>query len=291
MKAEEPKSAEAPVTTTVTDPTAPTPHSGPPPETVGEGIKEMWDGAKAAFAQNVNPKVLAGVIAVVVVGGLWWYLAQQNRKSASAQWSGFEQLTTAKDLDEFIKNNPKTTVGKVARMEQARIWLGPEGIAFLSVRDKETRKKGIEAVEKARDEFTKLSAEFDDVTLKGEALRNAAEAELALVGIPKDGGGSRGSVDVAVELYRKLAKLCGETTPAGESAKKRADDLAARATQVADLGKILNERMSPLPTPDIKPPADIKPPEIPNPTPPPDIKPPADVKPPVPPVVPPPTKK
>lgn len=281
MKAEDQKDAAAAAPTSApvtTDPNAPTPHSGKEPESVGEGIQEMWGGVKAAFA-SVNPKAIGIVLGIAIIGGLWWYLARESRRSASSVWTSFEELGTQTDLEKFIEDHKKSTAGRVARLEQARIWAGPEGIAFLSVRDQKLRMKGIENLEKARDEFAKLADEFDDVTLKGQALEQASDAELALVGIPKQGSQeSRGTVEKAVEYLRRLVKLCGEKTAAGEKFAKRANELESKVAEIRLLGSTLNSRMSPPPIPDIKPPADIKPPEvptppIPTPTPPPVIPP------------------
>lgn len=288
MKAEERKDAEpAPATDTVTPPSPAKLEA----ESVADGINEMWGGIRATLG-GINPKFVGIVLGVALVGGLWWYLARESRRAASHQWTAFAELSTQADLDKFAADNAKSLVGRVARLEQARILVGPDGITQLAGRDRERRKKAIENVEKARDDFAKLADEFDDITLKGEALRGAASAELALVGIPKDGKPDdfRGSVEKAIEFYKRLAKVAGEKTAAGEAAVKRAADLELRVAEVRSLGMALHQAMTPPAIPDIKPPVDLKPFD-PTPIPTPSPTPPGTVVPPPPVIPPPPTKK
>ena len=61
--------------------------------------------------------------------------------------------------------------------------------------------------------------------------------------------GFRGSVEKAIELFRQYAKLAGDT--AGESARKMADELEAKKSDVEQLGRFINARMAPLTPPPI----------------------------------------
>ena len=95
----------------------------------------------------------------------------------------------------------------------------------------------------------KLADEFkDDLTLQAQAIDGAAHAELALVGIPKTvrrwpSADYRGTVDKAIELFRRYAKLAGDT--AGAPAKKMADELEAKKQDVAALGMLSEHEADP----------------------------------------------
>lgn len=295
MKADEPTPlASTPDPITGISPTTPgseaeTPtQTATPPGSVSEGINELWQG----FRNTVpwNPRIAGIVLGAVLVGGVWWYLSKESRTAASHLWTEFTVSDTLGGLGKFATDNPNTVQGRVARLEQARQQFGPQGVALLPARDPARRTTGIDNIEKARSEFLKLAEEFPDVALKAEALRGAAESELALVGIPKAGSSSddfRGSVKAAVDLYRKLGKLLGETTPLGEAAVRRANDLENRSTDVRMLGVELNQLVAgsgdPFHNP-VRPPPDLS-------TPPPTPAPPKAPIDPIPIPVPPPTSK
>jgi hypothetical protein len=167
----------------------------------------------------------------------------------------------------------------VARLQKARQLLGPQGVMQMSNNlDPAVRAKALKSIEEAREIFAKLADEFkDDLTLTAQALDGAAHAELALVGIPKENSAEepRGTVDKAIELFRRYAKVAGDT--AGEPAKKMADELekimkdGAKEGKVTplQLGRYLNEKLNPKPKPDIKIPPSLTPsPSPPTPNPP-----------------------
>jgi hypothetical protein len=220
---------------------------------------------RAKSGQVVSPRVLGVVLAVVLVGGVWWYLAASNRKSASLQWAGLALLnrdTSPSRLEEFAKENKDSVAGRLARLEQARIQLGPEGIAALQLRDTDRRAKGIASIEAARDEMVKLADEFKgDKTLQATCLTAAAEAELALVGVSNSptGTDSKGTVGKAAELLRKAADAIGPATPVGEQLITRAKDLEANKAKVEEVGARLNGLLMPPPslTPPTVPPGGL----------------------------------
>lgn len=277
------------------DPHHPHHHHRPQP-TVIDAVKGFFKSLQAAGLWNT--KIAAGILAVVAIGGAWWFLSKANRDVASAEWRDLERTVAPTDIEKLSESSKGSVVGKIARLEYARNLFGPEGLAMLPFR--EGRTKGVANVEKARDEFLKLSSEFpNDKAIQGECLANAAEAELALVGVPKEGGTeSRGSVDTAVDYYRKLAKSIGEKTAVGEKALKRAEELEKNKGRIREIGLAIANRLTPPPVPDIKTPPSLTPP-IQTPTPPstrpilPPILPTPTTKAPMPTVVPPPvpTKK
>jgi hypothetical protein len=210
---------------------------------LARGVGTLVDRAKSG---RWNYRLIGLVLLVVLVGGSAWYLWSVSQRGTSQQWTDLARANTQVDLKKVADDHPDSTAGRVARLQLARIQLGPEGIAQLSDRNREKRTKGIESVESARKDLTKLADEFaDDKALQAASLQAAAEAELALVGIPQDGSpASRGSVDKAVELYRKVAMALGEGTPAGEEAKKRADELARNKDQIENVGRTLHDYLS-----------------------------------------------
>ena len=220
---------------------------------------DLAAGAKALVqkvktGQVVPPKVLAGVLAVALIGGAWYYFAKSSRSAAATSWARFADLVRTggpTDLEEFAKINGTDTPGRLARLELARAKLGADGIAKLAVKDVEQRSKAVASIEAARGELTTLADEFKgDKTLQTSCLLDAAEAELSLVGIAKTPGGSdfRGTVAGCVALLKQAADAIGGDTAAGQAIAKRMADLEANKAQVEEVGVKLNSLLTPPPS-------------------------------------------
>lgn len=182
-------------------------------------------------------------ILVSLAAALYWYLARENRRANSQQWLSYTQVGS--DAANFAEVNKGTVAGRVARLDLARALLGEKGIATLGRNDTAVRNQGITNIEKAREQFLELAKEFaGDKTLSAACTLEAAEAELALVGIPKDATTTepRGTVLRAAELTREAAKLVGDSTPAGEKLLARAKELEANALALTAAGEELNRR-------------------------------------------------
>lgn len=212
--------------------------------------------ARARTGHFLSPRgyrILGITLVVLLAGGIWYYLTRAGRLAASRQWAALAQPDA--DLADYAANNPDTLAGKVARLQQARTLLGPQGIATLGGDSREARVKGIENIAQARDQFVTLAAEFDrDKTLKATCLAAAAEAELALVGIPQDANPAefRGTVAGAVGHLNQAAGVAGQETAAGQAFLARAKELEATAAQVLAAGRELNDRyklLTPFPAP------------------------------------------
>lgn len=189
-------------------------------------------------------------IAVGAIIGLAIYLTSGGSSKHNAAWKTLETTTTVDALDDFAKANPDTVPAKTAKLQKARQLLGPRGLTLMgNSLDPAVRARAVKSVEEAREVFTKLIDDFKgDITMQCMAIDGAAQAELALVGIPKEGTSDashdyRGSVEKAIELYRKYEKTAGEA--AGATAKKAADDLEAKKNDVLKLNEFINEKLSP----------------------------------------------
>lgn len=211
---------------------------------------------KAKSGQLINPRIIGIIVAALLVLGLWWFFASSSKMAASQQWKELERITTRTELEDYAKANANTAAGRVARVQLARIKMGPEGLARLNQRSGDIRDKGIANVEEAKAEFVALAGEFkSDPTLQAQCLDMAATGELALVGIPKTPGSTeyRGSVDIAIAHLKTLAQTVGATTAAGKAALDQAADLEKNREKVIDLGRELQTQLTPAPlAPDIK---------------------------------------
>ncbi|OWK46825.1 hypothetical protein [Fimbriiglobus ruber] len=219
---------------------------------LAEGVSTFVDRAKTGKLWDY--RAIALVLALVAIGGVWWYAIRASRKANSMMWSSFEEVKNPSDLKAFADAHKDTVAAKLARVEYARTLLGADGLGRLASQKTEDRTKGVENIEAAREEFLKLADEFKkDTTLQATCLTSAAEAELALVGYPKgatlETSEPRGSVDKAAELYRKTAKIVGEKTTLGENFLRRATELEEKKKAVVEaesaLTKLLPEKTNP----------------------------------------------
>ena len=206
---------------------------------------------RARAGQLLSPRAarwLGIALVALLAVGVWLYLRNANRKAASRTWADFAQ--PGLDLADYAAKNKESVVGRVARLERARRLFGPDGVATLAGSDRAARLKGIENIVAARDEFVKLAKEFaGDKTLSATCLSDAAEAELALVGIPKDAASPEnlGTVAGATNYLAEAVKIVGQTTKAGEFYEARIVKLRADEPKLLAAGAELNNRFSPPP--------------------------------------------
>ncbi|MGL6075587.1 MAG: hypothetical protein ACRC8S_15645 [Fimbriiglobus sp.] len=203
--------------------------------TLATGAQELVSQVKTG--DFLSPKTYRwfGIgLAVGLLATLFWFLSSQNKAANSSQWREISNPDTV-SWEEAAKVYKDSMPGRVARLEIAREQLGPKGIGKLNASSREDQNKAVTSIETAREEFLKLAGEFkNDKALQVTCHTLAADAELALVGIPKDANSPdhRGQVKTAVELYTKAAKIIGEKTPAGEELTKKAADLTARNAEI-----------------------------------------------------------
>ncbi len=221
-----------------TTPAAPGPGGAVPPVAKDPNLvmqKELEDNslynwlrdvpAKVKSAKLANPKILGAVLLVALAGGIWWWFSGESKKTEAIRWKELNNSASPAELDKIVKDYPNSTQSLIARRNRAEAMFGAEGTAKLNSGD--TRVAGIESIDKARAEFVALAEEFKktgDKTLRAKCLRQAAEAEESLIGIPKAGAPvldwdesqDRGTVAKAIEFYTDAAKAIGEQTTAGE---------------------------------------------------------------------------
>lgn len=214
-----------------------------------------------------NPKVIAAVLLLALAVGLYWWFSGQSKKAEASRWKDLNNSMTTKDLAKISADYPNSIQSLIARRGAAEIMFGTEGTAKLDTAA--TRVAAIDSIEKAREGFLKLADEFKklgDKSLWAKCLRQAAEAEESLIGIPKAGviglewdeNQDRGTAAKAVEYYTEAAKAIGETTAAGERFMKLGQQLTEKSNRKPGdiptprmVGKYLHQQIKvKLPEPD-----------------------------------------
>jgi hypothetical protein len=179
---------------------------------------------------------LVGTVALVVAAVLLWnYFSRENRNARDAKFLQLERADTPQKLKDGMNDYRGTVVGSLFKLQLARHLLYNEGLPKLGTDREEGRRQAASAVVEARDYFRELTGEFKEY--KEEALLQqswvgAAEAEEALVGLPKTPGGSdyQGDADKAVEYYANAGKMFPDSEFSKRFAK-RADTLRDNKTQ------------------------------------------------------------
>jgi hypothetical protein len=210
-----------------------------------------WDKLKAG--QVGNPKWIALAVGIGLVGFGWWYFARSSKKADSALWYQFDTSLSPESLKTFVELpvNADTDAARLGRRNLAKDKLA---VALRGLNDPAARRadklKAVKAIEEARDELAKLADEFKrDRTSKAGSLLDAAEAEKALIGVPKDGAGDvmlnakangRGQVERVAELTRKAAEAIGDKTDAGQKLLAEADRLTKEADDIYKVGGYLH---------------------------------------------------
>jgi hypothetical protein len=191
---------------------------------LADRMGRLVQGMKAG--PQSSGSVVIWVLAALTIGTIVaWYVAGMN-SNRSPLWVRFEEESAQHDLEglrSLANANPATLPARAARMQRARISL-QEGLASLYSSQREA---AVSQVKQARQLYADLAQECsDDPILAPQALMGAAKAEEALAGIPKDNdsGESFGSVDKALEYYRRLTKNYPNSFLA-KAAQERIDNL------------------------------------------------------------------
>lgn len=197
---------------------------------LGERLARSWDQFKQG--KLIGYRWMAVILLVGTAIGLTIYILAERKKVRSQEWLDLEGASSLTALEDFAKNHPNTTPGKMADLARARVLLGPDGISKLVAKDEAEQKKAVADVEKGRELLTRLADEFkDDPAVKAECYYGLAKAEIALIGITKDGSTQfLGSPSKAAEWLDKLAEVA-DGTPWGDDAKKTAATLRSATAE------------------------------------------------------------
>lgn len=251
MKADQPTTVPALPTST---PVSGLEHHGPlppkdDPSPVLIWLQNFWVRLKTG--QIGNPKWIAMILGIALIGGAWWFFTYASKKGDSARWVQSDTSLTQDLLKGLTEDKTlaDTAIGRIAKLNLSRAKLA-SGLRDLTATKLADRQKAATNLEEVRDELTKLADEFkSDRTLKTTCLLAAADAETALIGVPKAGvqmvgldakQNGRGQVDRVVELKKKAAEAIGDKTEAGTKLMSEADKLAKGADKVYEVAGILN---------------------------------------------------
>jgi len=212
-------------------PTTPSTTDAPSPRTA---VRATWQKFKRG--ELVSYRVMAVMLIFLAGLGFFWFITIQNEVGDSKKWLDLEMASSPEALEAII-NEPAyrdSVPAQLAEFHLARIRLAPEGIDRLVTGDPQDRQRALASIEMAKDTFTKMAPELkDSPVLQAECYLGLAKAELALVGITKEGriGDFRGDPRAAADWLDKLAAVA-EGTPWGDDAKKIAADLRSPDAQL-----------------------------------------------------------
>jgi hypothetical protein len=201
------------------------PPTTPQTTTPGAAVRAAWGRFKRG--ELVPYRVMAIILVLVTIVVLVFYMRSQREVGDSKMWLDLEAASSQQDLEKIIADHPGTIPAQLAEFHLARVKLGPEGIDLLVTGDENQRKKALADIESAKEAFGKLAPELkDSPVLLAECYLGLAKAELALIGITKEGRIDTflGSPTAAAEWLEKLATVA-EGTPWGDEAKKQATEL------------------------------------------------------------------
>ncbi len=205
----------------------------------GTAVRAAW--AKFRRGEIIPYRVMAVILVVATGIGVVVYMRGQEQNNASKMWVDLEGAATLEDLEKIITDYPNTVPAQLAEVHLARIKIGPDGIDRLVTGEQAERQKALANIESAKELFEKLAPELkDSPVLQAECYLGLAKAEVALIGITKEGriDTFRGSPTAAAEWLEKLAALA-EGTPWGDEAKKQAAELrSANSALAADIQRV-----------------------------------------------------
>jgi hypothetical protein len=151
-----------------------------------ERLNDLWQ----RFTQGkiISYRWMAGIVIVLTLSVVGWYILSERRAANSARWSELAQVSSLESLKRLAEDSryAATMPGKVARLQWARSLLGDQGLEMLQASNAEVRQRGVENIEKARELFLQLQKDFaHDPIVQAECWLALAKAEAALVGVPR----------------------------------------------------------------------------------------------------------
>jgi hypothetical protein len=216
---------------------------------MGRLLQSVKSGPKST---SVATWVLIGLAVATV--GIWRYWASAAQARESTLWTEVDTATHdpqsgPPQLDKIGDENLGTLPGRTAVFQLARLRFqrGQENVyTYRSY-------QAIESIKQALQDYTKVAPNCPDAPLlEQEALMGIGKAKETLIGVTSDKPqDDYGTVDQALEAYRKLVKRFPESDLAKE-AEARIDELETKGPEVEEFYKQLNRSASkPKPEPAI----------------------------------------
>jgi len=179
----------------------------PEGKTIATALAEAKGQLKSFSGWIVKTLLVVALIILLILPFqmFWGWGSREN----SDRWVRLDMASDAV-LAELIAKDGDTLPGQIARIYEARIDFGPNGLDLITSQTPATRKAAIASIEKARMQYLKLADELKDHPMfRYEAYLNAARAEETLIGIPKADKSSefRGDVTLAQTLYQQAASV------------------------------------------------------------------------------------
>jgi hypothetical protein len=178
---------------------------------------------------------IVGAIALIVTGIiLYRYFTSESGRARDAILEQLAAADTVEKLKQGIEDHRGTVYGSLFKLHLARHLLKTEGLPKLGTDRWDPRTRAADNIEQARTYYLELTGELkekDQASLVQEAWIGAAQAEEALVGLPKTEGGSdsRGDVNKAIEYYEKAGSIFADT-----DFSKRYKERAEKLTNTKD---------------------------------------------------------
>jgi hypothetical protein len=155
-----------------------------------------------------------GILAVIaIIIGFYYYFASERRHARDAILLQLATADTPEKLKAGMEEHRGTVYGSLFKLHLARHQLRNEGLPKLGTDNSTARLQAANSVDDARKYYLELTSEFkekEDPALLQESWFGAAEAEEALVGLPKPEPNQaefRGNVDTALDYFDKGAAI------------------------------------------------------------------------------------
>jgi hypothetical protein len=171
--------------------------------------------------------ILGGVVVVLLIA--WYFFGAPD--STSGLWVNLDGNTDAESLRTIAREGQGSMASRAALFQRARVLLN-QGINDLYTGV--DRAKAADSIEQARRIYSDLAPLCtQEPILEGEALAGSAQAEEALLAVPKEGQSKemRGDLQRAIQAYQTVAQKFPKTF-LGEMAAKQAKDLEAGGSKV-----------------------------------------------------------
>jgi hypothetical protein len=199
---------------------------------------------------------LVGILAVIaIVVGFYYYFAAEKKRARDAILLQLATADNAEKLRAGMEDHRGTVYGSLFKLHFARHQLRNEGLPKLGTDNSTARLQAANSVDDARKYYLELTTEFkekDDPALLQEAWLGAAEAEEALVGLPRPEPNQaefRGNVDKALEYYDHGTAILPDTEFTKRYKTKAEKIKANKAKFVADQKEIYKPTPSLFTTP------------------------------------------